>query len=338
MVMPLRVLLKRRALERSCRWTRAELHAHRLRTLQTLRQFACRNSPFYRRFHRGLESRPLTELPILTKATLDPSAPGRSSVPGFWCDAVSGPLRGSRNVWQHRLALFSRREWLTSLASIARPIGWTGAKANPLRPVRTAMVASTAPSHYSARLGMSLSSRLIPTLRFDAAEPLETVVDRLNEWRPETVAAYNTYGATDYAPIAAECSHGRQHLFEDGAIIEIAGERGPVPPGAAGHRVLLTVFDRWTQPLIRYEISDMVRPFRSRGDQAVSMHPNAYIAGLRDTEVCSRIERSIRQFLDNEGAVLPSIRVAPIAELQRGATGKVPLILSRTAKKMGAAV
>lgn len=54
MLMPLRVLLKRRALERSCRWTRAELHAHQLRSLQALRQFACRHSPFYRRFHRGV--------------------------------------------------------------------------------------------------------------------------------------------------------------------------------------------------------------------------------------------------------------------------------------------
>ena len=51
------------------------------------------------------------------------------------------------------------------------------------------------------------------------------------------------------------------HLVEDGALIEIVDERGrPVPPGAAGERLLLTVFDRFTQPLIRYEMSDMVRP------------------------------------------------------------------------------
>src|SRR5205085_44076 len=63
------------------------------------------------------------------------------------------------------------------------------------------------------------------------------------------VKVADTYGATEYAPIAAECSFGRKHLLEDGAIIEIADER-----------VLLTVFNRWTQPLIRYEISDMIRP------------------------------------------------------------------------------
>jgi phenylacetate-CoA ligase len=35
-----------------------------------LRQFAYEGSPFYRRFHHGLESAPLAELPVLTKAVL----------------------------------------------------------------------------------------------------------------------------------------------------------------------------------------------------------------------------------------------------------------------------
>src|SRR6202012_5072496 len=75
------------------------------------------------------------------------------------------------------------------------------------------------------------------------------------------IRVFDTYGATEYAPIAAECAYGRKHLFEDGAVIEVVDERGKaVPPGQAGDRILLSIFDRWTQPLIRYEISDMVRP------------------------------------------------------------------------------
>jgi len=132
-------------------------------------------------------------------------------------------------------------------------------------------------------------------LRLDAAEPVANIVQQLNRWRPSIAMAYpsvlrqlaveqlegrlrispyhiatsaevlpietgallrdawgvrifDMYGATEYAPIAAECEHGRNHLVEDGARIEIEDER-----------VLLTVFDRRTQPLIRYEISDMVR-------------------------------------------------------------------------------
>jgi phenylacetate-coenzyme A ligase PaaK-like adenylate-forming protein len=187
-------------------------------------------------------------------------------------------------------------------------MAWAGVGPRGRRRSRTAMIASTTRWHYSARIGASLSSRLLPTLRIDASEPLERIVTRLNEWQPDALAAYpsvlkpladaqiagdlhislrsvatsaevlptetrrrvrdawgirvfDTYGATEYAPIAAECAAGRKHLFEDGAIIEIVDDQGrPVPPGEAGDRVLLTVLGRKTQPLIRYEISDMVRP------------------------------------------------------------------------------
>jgi phenylacetate-coenzyme A ligase PaaK-like adenylate-forming protein len=75
------------------------------------------------------------------------------------------------------------------------------------------------------------------------------------------IHVYDTYGATEYAPIAAECAEGNKHLVEDAALIEIVDERGrKVPPGADGDRILLTMFRRFTQPLVRYEISDMVRP------------------------------------------------------------------------------
>ena len=74
------------------------------------------------------------------------------------------------------------------------------------------------------------------------------------------IRVFETYGATEYAPIAAECSEGNLHLFEDGAVIEVVDDRGrAVPPGTQGDRVLLTIFGRHTQPLIRYEISDIVR-------------------------------------------------------------------------------
>jgi phenylacetate-coenzyme A ligase PaaK-like adenylate-forming protein len=74
------------------------------------------------------------------------------------------------------------------------------------------------------------------------------------------IRVFDTYGATEYAPIAAECAFGNWHLAEDGAIVEIVDERGrAVPPGETGERILLTVFGRRTQPLIRYEISDRVR-------------------------------------------------------------------------------
>jgi phenylacetate-coenzyme A ligase PaaK-like adenylate-forming protein len=174
-------------------------------------------------------------------------------------------------------------------------------------PPRAALIAASAPWHYSARVGQALANRVAPALRLDAGAPLAELVGRLNEWRPEALATYpsvlrqlaaeqlagrlaiplaniatsaevlttevrglvrqawsievqDTYGATEYAPIASECRHGRKHLFENGAVVEVVDEHGrTVPAGEQGARILLTVLGRFTQPLIRYELSDLVR-------------------------------------------------------------------------------
>jgi len=75
------------------------------------------------------------------------------------------------------------------------------------------------------------------------------------------VRIFNMYGATESAPVAGECSaHMGLHLFEDFTIVENVDENNqPVPPGEVGAKILLTVLYRRTQPLIRYEVADMVR-------------------------------------------------------------------------------
>jgi len=47
-----------------------ELEIHQAGALRDLREFAYSRSRFYQRFHKGLTTRPLHELPVLTKATL----------------------------------------------------------------------------------------------------------------------------------------------------------------------------------------------------------------------------------------------------------------------------
>ncbi|SRR5579883_222697 len=441
---PFRVLWKRRALERGPQWKRPALLEHQQRSVHRLRRFAAERSPFYRRYHKGLENRPLHELPILTKAALmehfddvvtDRSLRLADVEEHLKQDSGRGLFRGryvvlatSGSTGRRGVFLFDEAEWIEALAFIARPLAWSGLSAGLRRPPRSAFIASTTPWHYSARVSASLSTRLLPALRLDAADPLETMVRRLNEWQPEALAGYpsvlkplaeeqiagrlrirlrsvatsaevltdetrrrvreawgvrifDTYGATEYAPIASECAHGRKHLFEDGAVIEIVDERGhPVPPGALGDRVLLTVFNRWTQPLIRYEISDMIRPiegececgrrlqlieriegrveevlrFASRSGAApVSVHPNVFhefletapvagwqviqdhdglsvfVTGLRDCAWRDGLPHALRVRLQELGADPPPIRVVPVDALERGATGKAPLIHSR---------
>lgn len=72
---------------------------------------------------------------------------------------------------------------------------------------------------------------------------------------------FNTYGATETGGLAAECAEGRRmHLFEDLVIAEVVDEHNrPVPPGVYGDKLLITSLFSYTQPLIRYELSDSVQ-------------------------------------------------------------------------------
>jgi putative adenylate-forming enzyme len=72
---------------------------------------------------------------------------------------------------------------------------------------------------------------------------------------------FNIYGATEMsAYTAVECDrHAGLHLFEDQILIEVVDDDyRPVPDGEAGSRLLITNLYNRTQPLIRYELNDLV--------------------------------------------------------------------------------
>jgi len=73
------------------------------------------------------------------------------------------------------------------------------------------------------------------------------------------VEPFDVYGTTE-SLYAGDCDqHQGMHVFEDLSLIEVVNERGnPVPEGVAGAKLLVTSFIKRTQPLLRYEISDMV--------------------------------------------------------------------------------
>ena len=69
----------------------------------------------------------------------------------------------------------------------------------------------------------------------------------------------NSYGTSEFLPIAWECAHGHLHLNEDWVLLEPVDERQrPVPPGQPSHSVLLTNLANLVQPLIRYDLGDQV--------------------------------------------------------------------------------
>jgi phenylacetate-coenzyme A ligase PaaK-like adenylate-forming protein len=74
-------------------------------------------------------------------------------------------------------------------------------------------------------------------------------------------APFNSYGTTETGPgLGIDCDrHDGLHVFEDLTHIEVVDdENRPVAAGEPGSRLLVTNLFNRTQPLIRYEISDLV--------------------------------------------------------------------------------
>ncbi len=105
------------------------------------------------------------------------------------------------------------------------------------------------------------------------------------------ITPFNAYSATE-GVIAVDCSHHRgMHLFEDLCIVEVVDrENQPVPDGLPGFKLLVTNLYNYTQPLIRYEISDLVtlsrepcpckRPFRLIAELAGRNDDIIYLEGM----------------------------------------------------------
>jgi phenylacetate-coenzyme A ligase PaaK-like adenylate-forming protein len=68
----------------------------------------------------------------------------------------------------------------------------------------------------------------------------------------------NFYATTE-GLFGHECSEGSMHLFDDMCIVENVDAGGdPVPPGETGARILVTNLFNRIQPLIRFEVTDLV--------------------------------------------------------------------------------
>ena len=72
-------------------------------------------------------------------------------------------------------------------------------------------------------------------------------------------SVFDIYG-TQEGLRAMECGvDGGLHIFEDLGMVEVVDEDNrPVPDGTLGHKILFTSLVGFTQPVIRYEISDMM--------------------------------------------------------------------------------
>jgi putative adenylate-forming enzyme len=208
----MRVLAMTRALRRRERWTASRIEAYQAIQLSALRAHAYSRSGFYRRFHSGFETKPLHELPVLTKAALmssfdDLVTDQEVRLPNVQIhldhlrgdDLFLGKYRVTRtagSTGKPGIFLSNPMEWANIIASYGRAQEWAGTFAGITRRTRLAVVSSRVPSHQSSRVGTSVDSPFISVRRFDSTERLATIVDGLNTWQPHNLIAYASIART----------------------------------------------------------------------------------------------------------------------------------------------
>ena len=101
--------------------------------------------------------------------------------------------------------------------------------------------------------------RIAPRAVMSTSDPLTAESAELIR-RAWSVSASDLYAMTETGPLGVTCEHGRMHLFEDEAVVEVVDdELRPVPDGEQGSRVLVTNLFARMQPIVRLEVGDVMR-------------------------------------------------------------------------------
>jgi len=140
---------------------------------------------------------------------------------------------------------------------------------------------------------------------------------------------FNVYVASEVGFIAGECErHGGLHVFEDQVQVEVVDdEYRPVEVGEPGSRLLVTNLFNRAQPLVRYELNDLVtvssrpcpcgRPFPLIDYRDGELRVEAVVNAGDERRTCIEVESRLAAALTRHGAQTPPIRVASVAKIPR---------------------
>jgi putative adenylate-forming enzyme len=249
-----------KALSERARWPADQLASFQAAQLHALRQWAYGHSPFYQRFHRGLEQRPLSDLPPLTKATLmdhfdeivtDPALTAtqvRAHVEELSGDAtLFDRYRVCRTSGSSGLPGFivhAPDEWAIVLAATLRANEWMGLGAKTTPDHRLAVITSLTPWHQSGRLNLAFNDRRGSVRNFDASGALDPILEGLNDWQPRSIVTYPSM----IKVLAAEQARGR---------LRIAPRTIALTSEVTGPEVRQIIRDTWhTEPFDRYATTE----------------------------------------------------------------------------------
>lgn len=116
------------------------------------------------------------------------------------------------------------------------------------------------PSHLELLIEEAEAGRLqiSPVIIMTGGEYLS---DDLRRRLAETFCCYvqTSYSCTEGGCVACECTQQHFHVNDDWLIVEPVDKDGnPVPDGVLSHKLYLTNLYNYTQPYIRYEVTDRV--------------------------------------------------------------------------------
>lgn len=116
------------------------------------------------------------------------------------------------------------------------------------------------PSNLELLIEEQKSGRLhiSPTIIMTGGEYLSP---QLREQLSEAFGCYvqTSYACTEGGTVACECREKHLHINDDWLIIEpVDQDNNPVPNGVLADKILLTNLSNYTQPLIRYEVTDRI--------------------------------------------------------------------------------
>lgn len=161
---------------------------------------------------------------------------------------MTGRLNRSLDVGAHRFLRLDARA----------PVGELVKALNAFRPESLSTYPSTAALLAERQLAGELQIHPQTTITSGEVRTPETKERIVAAWNR---TPFNNYGVTETgSTTAAECDrHAGLHLFEDQVLMEIVDDDyQPVPDGEPGSRLLVTNLFNRTQPLIRYELNDLV--------------------------------------------------------------------------------
>lgn len=122
------------------------------------------------------------------------------------------------------------------------------------------------PSHLELLIDEAKEGRLriAPVIIMTGGEYLS---DKLRQTLADTFHCYvqTSYACTEGGTVACECRARHFHINDDWLILEpVDAEGNPVPDGVLSDKVYLTNLYNFTQPYIRYEVTDRVIMHRER--------------------------------------------------------------------------